>query len=129
MPTANSFPNGIGVGPDGALWFTQKVQSEVGRITTAGSITEFSLAPAPVPNAGITTGSDGNLWITGDHSIVRFAPAAAPTPTPTVPSVTPTVTPPVGTGPAAAVPMLDPVALLLLALALAGGGLFLIRRS
>ena len=58
----------ITTGPDGALWFIEK-PNKIGRITTAGVITEFDLPertqctppPCGVP-IGITTGPDGALW-------------------------------------------------------------------
>jgi len=76
-PQPLSTPNAITSGPDGALWFTG-VPGEVGRITTAGVVTEFAV-PAIPPPAGsapgtastpatmqsITTGPDGALWFTG----------------------------------------------------------------
>ena len=64
LPTANSNPYGITTGPDGALWFTEENGNKIGRITTAGVITEF---PTPTVNsapAGITMGPDGALWFT-----------------------------------------------------------------
>src|SRR5664280_2209661 len=64
IPTANSQPNQITVGPDGNLWFTESGSNQIGRITTAGTITEF---PVPTINSGpngITAGADGNLWFT-----------------------------------------------------------------
>src|SRR5712692_6892750 len=63
LPT-NGAPEGITAGPDGNLWFTEKVSSQIGRITPQGKISEFSL---PTPNGfpeGITAGPDGNLWFT-----------------------------------------------------------------
>jgi len=63
-------------GPDGALWFTG-IPAEVGRITTTGVVTEFAEPEAPAPAGSpagtggstptltaITTGPDGNLWLT-----------------------------------------------------------------
>src|SRR5262245_658054 len=59
-------------GPDGALWFTEPEASAIGRITTAGAITELTVpgacqtgyscptSPRPI---GIVTGSDHALWI------------------------------------------------------------------
>jgi virginiamycin B lyase len=59
-------------GPDGALWFTEPEASAIGRITTAGVITELIVpgacqagyacptSPRPI---GIVTGSDNALWI------------------------------------------------------------------
>jgi streptogramin lyase len=62
LPAAGQ-PVGMGVGPDGALWFTDWA-GKIGRITTSGAITEF-----PVPGGGgqptaIAAGPDGNLWFT-----------------------------------------------------------------
>src|SRR5262249_9434631 len=47
------------------LWFTEPGRDRIGRITTAGVLTEFSagLTPGAVPG-GIATGPDGNLWFT-----------------------------------------------------------------
>jgi virginiamycin B lyase len=52
-------------GPDGALWFTEQGGGKIGRITTAGVITN----EYPIPAGGafptdITVGSDGALWFT-----------------------------------------------------------------
>jgi hypothetical protein len=46
------------------LWFTE-FGGKIGRITTTGQVTEFSvgLTPGGSP-AGITSGPDGNLWFT-----------------------------------------------------------------
>jgi len=49
-------------GPDGALWFTEDNGNHIGRITTAGSITEFAVpTPSAGPNA-LAAGPDGALW-------------------------------------------------------------------
>jgi streptogramin lyase len=69
--------NVITVGPDGALWFTG-VPGEVGRITTAGVVSEFPVPATPLPSGSspgtagtpasledITAGPDGALWFTG----------------------------------------------------------------
>ncbi len=96
----------IAAGPDGALWFTGQGE-QVGRITTAGVVTEFSVPDAPplegstpatsLSDPGIQTivaGPDGNLWFTtssnltsssttgsnyvwGNPSIGRLTPARA----------------------------------------------------
>jgi virginiamycin B lyase len=56
-------PVGITAGPDGNLWFTEFATNRVGRITTAGVITEFAAGiTGPAQPRGITTGPDGNLW-------------------------------------------------------------------
>src|SRR5262249_29968220 len=55
---------GITAGPGGNLSFTAPVQSEVGRITPSGQVTEFStLGNEP---GAITAGPDGNLWFVGN---------------------------------------------------------------
>ena len=57
-----SGPQGISIGPDGALWFTDSAD-KIGRITTQGQVTEFALSTWAHP-MGITTGPDGALWFT-----------------------------------------------------------------
>ena len=70
VPTPDSAPAGIAAGPDGALWFTESAFSlapgAIGRITTAGSISETPVPPTGIPTvpAGITPGPDGALWFT-----------------------------------------------------------------
>jgi virginiamycin B lyase len=44
------------------LWFTETGANKIGRITTAGVITEFPIPTANSQPNGITTGPDGNLW-------------------------------------------------------------------
>jgi streptogramin lyase len=56
-------PHGITAGPDGALWFAEQLGSKIGRITTAGVITEHPVPTAAEP-LGITAGADGALWFT-----------------------------------------------------------------
>src|SRR6185312_14847031 len=65
VPTAMSFPNGITSGPDGALWFTEAGAGKIGRVTTGGVVTEFTLSGGSSSGFGshtITTGPDGALW-------------------------------------------------------------------
>ena len=76
-PGALSHPGGIAAGPDGALWFTERVitlsldatgipnftwSGKIGRITTSGTMTEFTTA---IESYGITSGPDGALWFPG----------------------------------------------------------------
>jgi streptogramin lyase len=64
LPTDNSSPWGIAAGPDGALWFAQSGSNQIGRITTAGAITEYDVpTPSSFPYE-ITAGPDGALWFT-----------------------------------------------------------------
>jgi virginiamycin B lyase len=71
LPTIQSDPNGIALGADGNLWFTEDYIGQIGRITPAGKITEF---PLPSSNAdaeatGIAAGPDGNLWFTWGSNV------------------------------------------------------------
>lgn len=51
-------------GPDGALWFTQPLNSKIGRMTTSGVVTnEYSITAGAGANS-ITSGPDGALWFT-----------------------------------------------------------------
>jgi virginiamycin B lyase len=60
-----TLPGGIAPGPDGALWFGE--DGGIGRISTAGVITQYSVAGSP---AGIASGPDGALWFTLTNSII-----------------------------------------------------------
>lgn len=64
IPTANSQPKDIALGPDGNLWFTEHNGGRIGRITTTGVIAEFSIPSADNSPSSITAGPDGNLWFT-----------------------------------------------------------------
>src|SRR5439155_11936064 len=58
IPTAGSVPDGITAGPDGNLWFVERLGNKIARITPAGLITEY---PIPTPSSGplaITVGPD-----------------------------------------------------------------------
>jgi virginiamycin B lyase len=58
-----SDPAQIAVGSDGALWFTEQAGS-IGRITTAGAITEYTVPRGNGKPYGITAGPDGAIWFT-----------------------------------------------------------------
>jgi virginiamycin B lyase len=61
-PTAVADPTGIVAGPDGAMWFGERNPGKIGRITTAGVVTnEFNAGPTP---NSIIVGPDGALWFT-----------------------------------------------------------------
>jgi virginiamycin B lyase len=60
--TKSVAPAEIAAGPDKALWFTQtQFKWAIGRITTAGHITEY---PVSHPPYAIAKGPDGALWFT-----------------------------------------------------------------
>ena len=79
IPKVNSQPFYIiAAGPDEDLWFTESNGNQIGRITTAGSITEY---PLPTDGGargpyGIAAGPDGNLWFTenGVNKIGKINP-------------------------------------------------------
>jgi streptogramin lyase/uncharacterized protein YjbI with pentapeptide repeats len=59
-----SAPGVIAAGPDGNLWFSDRATPatpRIGRITPAGTVTEFDLPATSVPGT-LAAGPDGNLW-------------------------------------------------------------------
>jgi streptogramin lyase len=85
VPRPFATPGGIVAGPDGNIWFTQAdfdsgTEAYIGRITPAGSITQFPGVNFPY---GIASGSDGALWFTESNiqanSIGRITTAGAVT--------------------------------------------------
>ena len=67
IPTPNSGVFGITAGPDGAMWFTEWGANKIGRITTAGLLTEYPVLAFSVQPYGITAGPDGALWFTEEY--------------------------------------------------------------
>jgi streptogramin lyase len=63
---SNADPNGIAVGPDKNIWFTEGGSANaIGTMALGG--TYLSDIPIPTANAnpeGVTTGPDGNVWFT-----------------------------------------------------------------
>jgi virginiamycin B lyase len=73
ISTAGSLPGGIATGADGALWFTEQgcpgcppspTPGKIGRIDTAGTITEYPITSSAGSPLTIAAGSDGALWFT-----------------------------------------------------------------
>src|SRR5712691_10941227 len=63
IPTPNSQPIEITLGPDGNMWFTESNSGKVAKVTPAGGITEFR-TPTPSFPYDITAGPGGNVWFT-----------------------------------------------------------------
>ena len=63
-----SNPREITSGPDGNLWFTEQLGNNIGRVTTTGAVTEFSVPTGGSLPTEITAGADGNLWFTEGSS-------------------------------------------------------------
>jgi virginiamycin B lyase len=80
VPTPDSRPGGLVVGPDGALWFIESVGNRIGRLTLGGRLTEFPI-PTPaahLPNqAFVGLGPDGMVWFTESaaNKLGRITPA------------------------------------------------------
>jgi virginiamycin B lyase len=62
--TVGSGPVSICVGPDGALWFTEEAAGAIGRLTTSGNFTEYTLPSPHMDPYGIAAGPDGAVWFT-----------------------------------------------------------------
>src|SRR5712671_878848 len=62
--TVTSAPWEVTAGPDSALWFTERFANKIGRIDTAGNISEFAIPTVVSFPQGITAGPDGALWFT-----------------------------------------------------------------
>jgi streptogramin lyase len=61
---AGSGPEGIAIGPDALVWFTEISTSKIGSMTSGGgSLTHYSLPAGSGPRA-ITPGPGGNYWFT-----------------------------------------------------------------
>ena len=52
---------GITAGSDGALWFGEGT-GKIGRMTTAGALTEWATPTSSPGIADVTLGADGNVW-------------------------------------------------------------------
>jgi virginiamycin B lyase len=83
LPTQDCNPNvgcgaaNITAGPDGALWFTEKFSSQVGRITTSGKISHILLPAGSDLKFGIARGPGGTVWLTGPSGIGRVSPGGS----------------------------------------------------
>ena len=73
--SAFSLDEGITVGPDGKIWFTESNVRKVGRLDPAtGVVTEFDMGSARAP-LSITRGPDGNLWAGTNAGLARITTA------------------------------------------------------
>ncbi len=60
LPTESN-PYGVVTGPDKNLWLTETASTDIGRLTTSGTLQEF---PPTSFAQNIAVGADGNLWFT-----------------------------------------------------------------
>ena len=88
LPTAKAGLNGIAVGKDKALWFTEFNTDKIGRLDPQGFFTEYGVLVHGSQPVEITRGNDGALWFTelNADSIGRLTPSGHhkefPLPTP-----------------------------------------------
>jgi streptogramin lyase len=73
---ATAQPAGITAGSDGNLWFAERAGNKIGRITPAGTLTEYAVPTANAAPTGISTGPDGNIWFAENTAskIARITP-------------------------------------------------------
>lgn len=72
IPTAGSFPDGITAGPLGiAFWFAEEHAGKIGKVTTAGVVTETPTLTGSSEPIEIATGPDGAFWFTEYASAVN----------------------------------------------------------
>jgi virginiamycin B lyase len=65
-------PEGIAAGADGALWFTERYTTQIGRVTTDGHFKIFSFQMNNHHSTSITAGPDGAVWFTFPNSVPNF---------------------------------------------------------
>ena len=77
VPTPNSYPESVAVGPGGAIWFTEKQGNKIGRLAPDGQLNEFFIPTQDSRPQDIVLGPDGNLWFTENrgNKIGRISPA------------------------------------------------------
>jgi streptogramin lyase len=64
VPTPSSRPDSIVTDAAGNLWFTESAGNKIGRMTTAGVFTEYTVPTGFSEPSGIAVGPDGNIWFT-----------------------------------------------------------------
>ena len=89
IPRARNFPHDPAVGPDGIVWYTDQVNSFIGRLDPAtGEITDY---PTPTPGSGphgIEAGPDGMVWYTAQPHGPHRTPRSEDAPDHGVPAAT-----------------------------------------
>ncbi|MDO9410277.1 hypothetical protein [Patulibacter sp.] len=87
VPTPDSGLTDIATGKDGSLWFSEQKGYKVGRITTAGQITEWTIPRKDADDTDfgpeeLTVAADGRVWVLSDAHASAFVidPAVPGTP-------------------------------------------------
>ena len=74
LPSYDPHPIGIAQGPDGNIWFAERNAKKIGRITSSGTVTEFTVPPQLTTGPSqIVRGNDGGLWFATDDGFGRVA--------------------------------------------------------
>lgn len=77
VPTVNSNPDALTVGPDGALWFAEFKANKIGRL----DLSTYTFTEYKAPGAGfMTNGPQNSLWFTAPfaNKVGQVAPYPAP---------------------------------------------------
>lgn len=71
----NPRPHGLGIGTDGALWFTGKLSNTVGRVDASRKVRHFVLPTIGAVPIYISAAPDGSMWCTelGSSTIARIS--------------------------------------------------------
>lgn len=68
IPTANANPEGIAIGPDNKMWFTENNAAKIGFVDpVTNAVTEMPISPGSNPSI-IILGPDGAMWFTENIS-------------------------------------------------------------
>ena len=88
IPSGNN-PIDLGAGKQGSVWFTTYFNAgapTVGKVTSSGVVTEYTLNPAScAPATGLALGPDGNMWFvycdaaTGNLAVGKITTAGVQT--------------------------------------------------
>jgi streptogramin lyase len=77
LPDPKCSPQGIAVGPDETIWFTESAGNAIGRFDPfRNEVQEFSLPTPDAKPRSITSGPDGALWFT-EHGAGKVGRIAA----------------------------------------------------
>lgn len=77
VPTPDSELTDIATGKDGSLWFSEQKGYKVGRITTSGQITEWTIPREDAEDTDfgpeeLTVAADGRVWVLSDAHASAF---------------------------------------------------------